>query len=69
MEVGVHEGVDSTVQLSAINHCTSNLGVLLFNSIERTAENSKGELGVVERTNECTELDFLIDVILHVFLE
>ena len=69
MEVGVHVGVDATVQLGAVNHCTSNLGVLLFDGVERAAENSKGELRVVERSDECTELDFLVDVMLHIFLK
>ena len=68
MKMSVDEGVDAAVQLGAIDHGSSDFGSLLLDCIERAAVHPERELGVVERSQEGSKADFLVNIMLYVLL-
>ena len=69
MEMGVDPRVNSIAELCAVNHRAPKFRMLFVNCVDRTTENPERKLGIPERTDKCTELGLLVDILLDVLLE
>ena len=69
VKMGINIAIDALSQLTAVDDCTSDLRILLFNSVSRTAIDLERKVFLVERTNQGAELKLLVDVRLHILLE
>ena len=69
VKMGINVAIDALPELATVDNCTSDLGILLLDSVSRAAIDLKRKIFLLEWSDQGAELELLVNVGLDVLLE